>query len=50
MRNTAMDNELKKSITDLLEIVTDTDLLDLVYKVLLESTQVVQEVTDFLAC
>lgn len=43
-----MENELKKLITELLEGVTDTDLLDLIYKLLLESAQVVQEMTDFL--
>ena len=32
-----MDEELKKSITELLDVVTDTDLLDLVYKILLTS-------------
>ena len=32
-----MDEELKKSITELLDVVTDTDLLDLVYKILLSS-------------
>ena len=32
-----MDEELKKSITELLNVVTDTDLLDLVYKILLSS-------------
>ena len=39
-----MENDLKKLITDLLETITDTDLLDLVHKILLESVQEVQEV------
>ena len=39
-----MENDLKKLITDLLETITDTDLLDLVHKILLESLQEVQEV------
>lgn len=39
-----MENDLKKLITDLLETITDTDLLDLVHKLLLESVQEVQEV------
>ena len=33
----AMENELRVLITELLEAVTDTDLLDLVYKILLNS-------------
>lgn len=32
-----MENELRKIITELLEVVTDADLLDLIYKILLES-------------
>lgn len=32
-----MDNELKDMITELLKEITDTGLLDLVYKILLES-------------
>ena len=32
-----MEHDLKKLIVDLLASVNDTDLLDLVYKVLLES-------------
>lgn len=32
-----MEHDLKKLIVDLLDTVNDTDLLDLVYKVLLES-------------
>lgn len=31
-----MENELKNSIIELLDVVTDPDLLDLVYKILLE--------------
>lgn len=34
-----MENELRKIITELLDAVTDTDLLDLVYKMLLDSIQ-----------
>ena len=34
-----MENELKVLITELLETIADTDLLDLVYKILLESLQ-----------
>lgn len=34
-----MENELKILITELLEAVTDTDLLDLIYKIIIESTQ-----------
>ena len=34
-----MENELKILITELLDAVTDTDLLDLIYKILLESIQ-----------
>ena len=33
------DHHIKTLITELLDEVTDTDLLDLIYKVLLESTQ-----------
>ncbi len=32
-----MDEVIKQSITELLDVVTDTDLLDLVYKILLSS-------------
>lgn len=32
-----MDEVIKESITELLDVVTDTDLLDLVYKILLSS-------------
>lgn len=32
-----MENALKNSITELLDLVTDTDLLDLIYKILLSS-------------
>lgn len=32
-----MNNELRKLIIDALENVTDTDLLDLIYKLLLDS-------------
>jgi metal-sulfur cluster biosynthetic enzyme len=32
-----MENELKKSIVELLENVTDVELLDLIYKLLIES-------------
>lgn len=32
-----MDDIIKKSITELLDMVTDTDLLDLIYKILLTS-------------
>lgn len=39
-----MEAELKKLITDLLETITDADLLDLIYKLLLESMQEVQEI------
>ena len=39
-----MEDDLKKLITDLLETITDTDLLDLVHKLLLESVQEVQEI------
>lgn len=38
-----MEHDLKKLIVDLLASVNDTDLLDLVYKVLLESTKTSQE-------
>ena len=37
-----MENELKKVIAELLESVTDTDLLDLICKLLLESLEAVQ--------
>lgn len=32
-----MDNELKSLIVELLDQITDTTLLDLIYKILLES-------------
>lgn len=32
-----MENELKKSIVELLENVTDVELMDLIYKLLIES-------------
>ena len=32
-----MEHDLKKLIVDLLDTISDADLLDLVYKVLLES-------------
>lgn len=32
-----MEDVLKNSITELLDLVTDTDLLDLIYKILLSS-------------
>jgi hypothetical protein len=32
-----MDNELKSLIVELLDKITDTTLLDLIYKILLES-------------
>ena len=32
-----MENELKSLIVELLDKITDTDLLDLIYKILLES-------------
>lgn len=38
-----MENALKNSITELLDLVTDTDLLDLIYKILLSS---IPEKTD----
>lgn len=38
-----MDDIIKKSITELLDVVTDTDLLDLIYKILLSS---ITEKTD----
>lgn len=38
-----MENDLKKLIVDLLDTISDADLLDLVYKVLLESTKTSQE-------
>ena len=34
-----MENELKVLIAELLEAVTDADLLDLIYKILLNSIQ-----------
>lgn len=34
-----MENELKKLIIDALENITDTDLLDLIYKLLIDSIQ-----------
>lgn len=34
-----MGDEIKTLLTELIEKVTDTDLLDLIYKLLLESTQ-----------
>lgn len=34
-----MENELKTFIIELLEAVTDADLLDLLYKILLNSIQ-----------
>lgn len=34
-----MGDEIKALLTELIEKVTDTDLLDLIYKLLLESTQ-----------
>ena len=37
-----MGNELREMITELLGVVTDTDLLDLVYKLLLESTEILE--------
>ena len=37
-----MENELKKVIAELLESVTDTDLLDLICKLLLESLEAVR--------
>ena len=39
-----MEDDLKKLITDLLENINDTELLDLIYKLLLESMQEVQEI------
>lgn len=41
-----MENELRKIITELLDAVKDTDLLDLVYKMLLDSIQAPSEL-DF---
>lgn len=38
-----MENALKNSITELLDLVTDTDLLDLIHKILLSS---IPEKTD----
>lgn len=38
-----MENELKEMIAELLAEVADVDLLDLVYKVLLESAKASQE-------
>ena len=37
-----MENEIKELITELLSAVTDTDLLDLIYKILLESKSSVE--------
>lgn len=34
-----MGDEIKTLLTELIDKVTDTDLLDLIYKLLLESTQ-----------
>lgn len=34
-----MGDEIKALLTELIEKVTDTDLLDLIYKLLLESIQ-----------
>lgn len=34
-----MENELKNAITELLEAVTDVDLLDLMYKILVTSLE-----------
>lgn len=34
-----MENELKDIITELLEAVTDVDLLDLIYKILIASAE-----------
>lgn len=34
-----MENELKRLIIELLEAVTDADLLDLIYKILMNSIQ-----------
>lgn len=34
-----MENDLKKLISELLETITDSDLLDLLYKILLELMQ-----------
>ena len=34
-----MGDEIKALLTELIDKVTDTDLLDLIYKLLLESTQ-----------
>ena len=39
-----MEDDLKKLIADLLENINDTELLDLIYKILLESMQEVQEI------
>ena len=36
-----MDNELRDLIVELLKEITDTDLLDLVYKILLESVNTI---------
>ena len=38
-----MEHDLKKLIVDLLDNISDADLLDLVYKVLLESVEAPQE-------
>lgn len=37
-----MENELKKLITEALDPVTDVNLLDLIYKIILESITVSQ--------
>lgn len=37
-----MEHDLKKLIVDLLDTISDADLLDLVYKVLLESVEAPQ--------
>lgn len=37
-----MDNEVKRLITELLDAVTDTTLLDLIYKILLESIDILK--------
>ena len=38
-----MEQDMRNLITELLDTVTDADLLDLVYKILLESTQCAPE-------
>lgn len=37
-----MDNELKSLIVELLDKITDTTLLDLIYKILLESIDILK--------